>query len=46
MSATMEIIASCRYPGYGLPSVTQLAKDVTVALALHLLTSWLTGYVG
>ena len=42
MSATMEIIASCRYPDYGLPSVTQLAKDVTVAL----LTWWLTGYVG
>ena len=44
MSATMEIIASCRYPDYGLPSVTQLAKDVTVALALHLadlLANWL-----
>ena len=26
MSATMEIIASCRDPDYGLPSVTQLAK--------------------
>ena len=49
MSATMEIIASCRYPDYGLPSVTQLAKDVTVALALHLadlLANWLLqGYV-
>ena len=24
MTATMEIIASCRYPDYGLPSLTQL----------------------
>ena len=50
MSATMEIIASCRYPDYGLPSVTQLAKDVTVALALHLadlVANWLCGiYIG
>ena len=48
MSATMEIIASCRYPDYGLPSVTQLAKDVTVALALHLadlVANWLCGIV-
>ena len=48
MSATMEIIASCRYPHYGLPSVTQLAKDVTVALALHLadlVANWLCGIV-
>ena len=46
MTATMEIIASCRYPDYGLPSVTQLAKDVTIALALHLadlVANWLCG---
>ena len=36
MTATMEIIASCRYPESGLPCLTQLAKDVTIALALHL----------
>ena len=46
MTATMEIIASCRYPDYGLPSLTQLAKDVTIALALHLadlVANWLCG---
>ena len=48
MTATMEIIASCRYPDYGLPCVTQLAKDVTIALALHLadlVATWLCGIV-
>ena len=43
MTATMEIIASCRYPDYGLPCVTQLAKDVTIALALHLADLVATG---
>ena len=46
MTATMEIIASCRYPDFGLPSLTQLAKDVTIALALHLadlVADWLCG---
>ena len=47
MTATMEIIASCRYPDYGLPSLTQLAKDVTIALALHLADLVaIIGYVG
>ena len=46
MTATMEIIASCRYPDFGLPRLTQLAKDVTIALALHLadlVADWLCG---
>ena len=46
MTATMEIIASCRYPDSGLPCFTQLAKDVTIALALHLadlVADWLCG---
>ena len=46
MTATMEIIASCRYPDFGLPRLTQLAKDVTIALALHLadlVADWLSG---
>ena len=46
MAATMEIIASCRYPDSGLPCLTQLAKDVTIALALHLadlVADWLCG---
>ena len=46
MTATMEITASCRYPDAGLPCLTQLAKDVTIALALHLadlVADWLCG---
>ena len=46
MTATMEIIASCRYPDFGLLRLTQLAKDVTIALALHLadlVADWLCG---
>ena len=48
MTATMEITASCRTPDTCLPSLTQLdlAKDVTIALALHLadlVANWLCG---
>ena len=46
MTATMEITASCRYPDSCLPCLTQLAKDVTIALALHLadlVADWLCG---
>ena len=46
MTATMEIAASYRTPENCLPSLTQLAKDVTIALALHLadlVANWLCG---
>ena len=46
MTATMEITASCRTPNSCLPCLTQLAKDVTIALALHLadlVANWLCG---
>ena len=46
MTAAMEIIASHVAPGECLPELTQLAKDITVALALHLadlVASFLTG---
>ena len=46
MTATMEIIASYRYPDSGLPCLTQLAKDVTIASALYLadlVADWLCG---
>ncbi len=46
MTATMEIDASYWTPEDCLPSLTQLAKDVTTALALHLadlVANWLSG---
>ena len=46
MTAAMEIIASHVTPDECLPELTQLAKDITVTLALHLadlVTSFLTG---
>ena len=46
MTAAMEIIASHRSPDVCLPELTQLAKDITVALALHLadlVASFLSG---
>ena len=46
MTATMEIAASYQTPEDCLPSLTQLAKDVTAALALHLadlVANWLSG---
>ena len=36
MTATMEIAASYRSPEDCLPALTQLAKDITIALSLHL----------
>ena len=46
MTAAMEIVASHIAPGECLPELTRLAKDLTVALALHLadlVASFLTG---
>ena len=46
ITATMEIAASYQTPEDCLPSLTQLAKDVTAALALHLadlVANWLSG---
>ena len=46
MTAAMEIIASHVAPEDCLPELTQLAKDITIALALHLadlVASFLTG---
>ena len=36
MTATMEIAASYQPPEDCLPALTQLAKDITIALSLHL----------
>ena len=46
MTAAMEIVASHIAPEECLPELTRLAKDLTVALALHLadlVASFLTG---
>ena len=36
MTATMEIAASYRSPENCLPALTQFAKNITIALSLHL----------